>query len=145
MILNPVTCLPSITQPFQGSDNALTADFSSTVPIGNGKAKDGWLLGHRTNKAGSGRREQSSSRKQSTSALLLAHSGRLALMAVCELAGLGWCSVSDANPAHPCCHCHHVTISQNSCRHDCSPWWQCSQSISNHCDIIPLWRSLSAS
>lgn len=84
-MLNPVTCVPSITQLFQGTNNTL-ADFSSTVPSVMGKAKDGWLLGHRTNKAGLG--EAKLLQKASTSALLLAHSGRLALMAVCELAGL---------------------------------------------------------
>lgn len=35
--LKLVTCVPSITQPFQGSDNT-PADFSSTVPPGNGKS-----------------------------------------------------------------------------------------------------------
>lgn len=60
--------------------------FQLHCSLGNGRAKDGWLLGHGTNKAGLGRAKLL--QKASTSALLLAHSGRLALMAVCELAGL---------------------------------------------------------
>lgn len=52
----------------------------------NGKAKGCLLLGHCTNKAGSGKAKLL--QKAWTSALLLAHSRRLALMAVCELAGL---------------------------------------------------------
>lgn len=51
---------------------------------------------------------------------------------------LGWYSVSDANPAQPCCLCHHVTIGQNSYRHERLPWWQCSQSISSHWYITML-------
>lgn len=52
-----------------------------------GKAKDGWLPGA-PHKQGRLRGEAKLLQKASTSALLLAHSGRLALMAVCELAGL---------------------------------------------------------
>lgn len=60
---NPVTCVPSITRLFRGSDNT-PADFGCTVPhSGNGKAEGGWLLGpshERTRLLG----EQSSSGKQ---------------------------------------------------------------------------------
>lgn len=51
---------------------------------------------------------------------------------------LGWYSVSDANPAHPYCLCHHVTVGQNSYRHERLPWWQCSQSISSHWNITTM-------
>lgn len=54
----------------------------------------------------------------------------------------GWCSASEATPACPRCNCHHVTISRNSCRRDCSPWWQCSRSIPNV--LLPLWRSFAS-
>lgn len=83
--LKLVTCVPSITQPFQGSDNT-PADFSSTVPSVMGKLKTAGCRGAAQTRQASG--EAKLHQKASTSALLLAHSGRLALMAVCELAGL---------------------------------------------------------
>lgn len=76
-----------------------------------GKPKDGRLLGQRANKAGLGGEQSSSGKSEHISAIV---SSRREIIADCFMRAprLGWCSVWDAYPAHPCCHGHHVTTSQ---------------------------------
>lgn len=78
-------CLQSHTLAFPGKQQ-YPGWFQLSCSLHKEKAKGSWLLGHRTNKACSAQAKLL--QKGRTSVLLLAHSRRLELMAVCELTGL---------------------------------------------------------
>lgn len=141
---NRVTCVPSITQPFQGSDNT-AADFSSTVPSVMGKLKTAGYWGiAQTRQAWRVRGGAKLLQKASTSALLLAHSGRLALMAVCELAGLAGVLCRMLTQPTPAATATMSQLARIAADMIARPGGN-AVNPSPITVISPLWRSLSAS